>query len=1559
MNPGRHPSLRKALSVCFYGLVLAFFNPAQAGAQTVWTGNSSTNWKTISNWNPGAVPNSSTDVIINKGSGNQPIITGTGTNANSLTIGLNTNSTANTSLVVNVGDRYDTPANVTLGDGTGSQGNVTVTNNLTTLTQWYIHGELVVGNLGSGRMQITNGSIENIYGSDANGVGMYIGAGANATGNVSVHDALLLNFGFGATPFASQLAVQNGSLVVGYLGNGTLQVANGGNVSANRQDANGIGAYIGYGANSTSSITVQDTADVPNYSPYSSQFLVRDGSLAVGYGGSGTLTVANGALVQANGGVVLGSQTGSHGTLAINSGGTLVIAASNGLTVGNGTGSVSMDGGILQLQGSPYTGLGGSGGGGGGVIVIITSPGGGSPTPSDTPSNNTVTSVNITLNKTNSQPNTIDTHGLNGTITGIFSGNGSLMKTGDGVLTLDAHETYTGDTIVNGGTLVEGTNGSIPSSSNLTLNGSTAVFDLGSNHSLTFATLTLDNGGNLTGTGNSTLTLTSNFQLKNGTVNVALAGGNHALMKTGNGTVTLAYNNTYTGGTFINGGFLNFNSGNNLGSGNIALNGGGLQWAANSSTDISSRLNPLGTGNDTFDTNGNNVTFSAVLSGNGTLVKTGNGTLTLARNNTYTGGTVINGGLVNFNTLSDFGSGSVVLAGGGVQWAANDTLDISAAISPLGDGQDTFDTNGNNIVFSANISGTGALAKGGNGTLTLSHGNNTYTGGTLVTGGQLAITGGNFGQGDADFAVGDQDYQTGLLAVSNGGNITGRNLILGVRGFANGTALISGANTTLNFTDTIYAGNYGIGNLTISNGARVTANTVLAGFQGNESVYYPDNDTILTSINSGSVLVTGANSSLIAANSIEISTGGDSNLTITNGGYVATTNLLTGDGNGSSTTLVSDPGSKLIVNYTLELGHYGTGYSNLTVSNAGNITANIVVIGSARNATALVTGANSKLQTSGDLAVGGIYWGGNGNGTLTVTNGATISVGGNLSSGGGQNNDQGSVTVTGPNSAIAVANNTFVGGAGEGNLLVANGGTMTINHTLAFSASQFGTSTTANGTGVVTDANSTLQVGQDIQVGGNGSLPNGIGCLTVSNGGHVSANGTLSIGFYSYTGLNHGNVLVTGANSTLDILNGVVVGNVGTGNLTLSTGGTLNLLAGSNLTLGQNSGSNGTVNLNGGGVLRIGGANGIQAGSGNYAFNLNGGTVQVSGGDLGASVNAALTNATTSTLDTNGFNATWSGAFSGNGNLAKAGAGTLTLSGTNTYTGTTTVTSGTLQISNNGSVSSTGSGALSVTSNGSLSGAGKIAGNTTVDGRLQPGAAATTGLLTFANNLMLDASAGALFQIGGASRGTQYAAVNTTGTLTLGGALLLKLLNSYLPGLGDTFSLFALGLAHAGSFASYSLPATGNGLNWNVSQLSSTGNITLAAPTTFAAWVTDSGLAGNSALASAKPWGGPPNLLRYALNMDLTTADAGAPSTTTSTLSGTPYLVIQYRVRKNMTDCTVTAQYSTNLSTWTNVDAGNISQLADADTYTAQYQARVVCPGQGCIYLRVIAQAAP
>ena len=75
---------------------------------------------------------------------------------------------------------------------------------------------------------------------------------------------------------------------------------------------------------------------------------------------------------------------------------------------------------------------------------------------------------------------------------------------------------------------------------------------------------------------------------------------------------------------------------------------------------------------------------------------------------------------------------------------------------------------------------------------------------------------------------------------------------------------------------------------------------------------------------------------------------------------------------------------------------------------------------------------------------------------------------------------------------------------------------------------------------------------------------------------------------------------------------------------------------------------------------------------------LTGGTLQIAGANIAIALPITLMSQG-GTIDTNGNNATLSGAISGPGGLTKIGAGTLTLSGSSTYAGATAANVGTLQ----------------------------------------------------------------------------------------------------------------------------------------------------------------------------------------------------------------------------------------------------------------------------------------
>ncbi len=168
------------------------------------------------------------------------------------------------------------------------------------------------------------------------------------------------------------------------------------------------------------------------------------------------------------------------------------------------------------------------------------------------------------------------------TIASTIAGLPPLTKSGPGLLTLSANNSFTGGLIINAGQVILGSTSALnstagsenaitfttPTQGTLSLNGnSVTVRSLNgafaavnnfhavqNNHSFSAATLTIGNG----------LNLNSNFE---GLIQNGSAGATLALVKKGTGTLTLGgtVGNTYTGGTTIHAGTVVANNGAALG----------------------------------------------------------------------------------------------------------------------------------------------------------------------------------------------------------------------------------------------------------------------------------------------------------------------------------------------------------------------------------------------------------------------------------------------------------------------------------------------------------------------------------------------------------------------------------------------------------------------------------------------------------------------------------------------------------------------------------------------------------------------------------------------------------------------------------------------------------------------------------------------------------------------------------------------------------------------------------------------------------------------------------
>src|ERR1700731_1828761 len=142
-------------------------------------------------------------------------------------------------------------------------------------------------------------------------------------------------------------------------------------------------------------------------------------------------------------------------------------------------------------------------------------------------------------------------------------------------------------------------------------------------------------------------------------------GGVGAFTKDGLGTLPLSGANAYSGGTTISAGVLIVSADNNLGvpSGGLTFNGGTLQFGSAFNLGNTRTITLNGSGG-TFDTNGFNTSISQGITGIGGLTKTGAGTLTLSGTNSYSGGTVLNAGILVVNNAQALGLGNVTVNAG-------------------------------------------------------------------------------------------------------------------------------------------------------------------------------------------------------------------------------------------------------------------------------------------------------------------------------------------------------------------------------------------------------------------------------------------------------------------------------------------------------------------------------------------------------------------------------------------------------------------------------------------------------------------------------------------------------------------------------------------------------------------------------------------------------------------------------------------------------------------------------------------------------------------------------
>lgn len=315
-------------------------------------------------------------------------------------------------------------------------------------------------------------------------------------------------------------------------------------------------------------------------------------------------------------------------------------------------------------------------------------------------------------------------------------------------------------------------------------------------------------------------------------------------------------------------------------------------------------------------------------------------------------------------------------------------------------------------------------------------------------------------------------------------------------------------------------------------------------------------------------------------------------------------------------------------------------------------------------------GGDSHLSGTISAAAGGsVLQAGTGSATLdsvTMGNGAFYVMDGSI------------LENTGSSNLFYLAIGEGTSGAASG---ILSGGTLTIGNTdpnsgAALQIGDWGGTGTFTQTGGLLSLVGSLNIGNQ---GGSGSYDISGGTLALDGGMYVLGRNTVSTASSGLLSISGTGIVDVAAGSLILGDNVSSTGAEGTGTI-VQTGGTLEIGAGGALYLAAYG--NGRYDLDGG-ILQVGGANlhGVyNAHGGTYAFNLGGGTIDVTGSALTTSVNATLSNATTSTIDLEGLGAAFTGSITGSGSLAITGSGTASFTSLVT-TGGLTLNGNTLDLS--------------------------------------------------------------------------------------------------------------------------------------------------------------------------------------------------------------------------------------------------------------------------------------
>ncbi len=512
-------------------------------ATKTWSNSSGTyNWSDAANWTPSGVPDQTYHVVFT----NTGLVVGS-------TVDLGGDRQVNTL-------QLDAAVAFTIGGDSGTLtiagGNLTRTSNTTalhTISRPVVLGTDATWNIAglNGRVVLTN-SLSSAFKLTKTGTGMLTLAGPASVAEVILSEGDLtlaagstlttskvsgggmLNLDGGTLNLIGSNTIQLWGLRVGKEALGSFTLAPGMTLTTSTfvtvgRDYGGQGTLINEGT-----IVAEQNFYVGGYSGSTGLFIQRLGpaptdpppvttvadNTYIGYeGGVGTFQLQAGTYTTRN--LLIG--TGSQGTLT-HTGGTLTVGELLQIGGTNSAGTYNLDGGTLVTASLTRGSALGTFNIGGGTLRAST---------------DLTSSVPITLKAAGG---TVDTNGFTVTLSGALSGVGGLTKTGSGVLRLTGANSYSGGTVIAGGTLVVGSDGNLgDTGGGLSISGGAVRWAAGFD---TARSVTVGVGGGEFDTGGYDVTLSGP---------ISGVGG---LTKTGSGVLRLTSAPRYRGNTVVSSGTL-------------------------------------------------------------------------------------------------------------------------------------------------------------------------------------------------------------------------------------------------------------------------------------------------------------------------------------------------------------------------------------------------------------------------------------------------------------------------------------------------------------------------------------------------------------------------------------------------------------------------------------------------------------------------------------------------------------------------------------------------------------------------------------------------------------------------------------------------------------------------------------------------------------------------------------------------------------------------------------------------------------------------------------------